>query len=95
MVSRAELERAVTGGRLVQVGALLDERDSEDRYTGALPHLHPDHNLTLALERLGSLKQDVLPVVSRDNARELLGVVTLRDILESYGVAGSPDDWRR
>jgi CIC family chloride channel protein len=95
MVSRSELEQAVAQGRTAQpMAVLLKERDSEDRHTGALPHVHPDHNLTLALERLGILKLDVLPVVSRDNARELLGVLTLSDILKSYGVAGTPDEWR-
>src|SRR4051794_33372190 len=95
MVSRSELELAVAEGRSgEQLAELLKEHDSQDQPTGALPHLHPDHNLTLALERLGILKQDVLPVVSRDNARELLGVVTLTDILKSYGVAATPDEWR-
>jgi CBS domain-containing protein len=28
----------------------------------------------------------VLPVVSRSNIRHLLGVVTLEDVLEAYGV---------
>src|SRR4051812_12271163 len=100
MVSRSELDLAVAEGRSgQQLAALLKERDSrardsQDEHSGALPHLHPDHNLTLALERLGTLKLDVLPVVSRDNARELLGVVTVSDILKSYGVAATPDDWR-
>jgi hypothetical protein len=40
----------------------------------------------LALERLGSNRLDLLPVVSRANAHHLLGVVTLRDVLQSYGV---------
>jgi CBS domain-containing protein len=43
---------------------------------------------------LGTLHQEVLPVVSRDNVRELLGIVTLADILKSYGVASSPAEWR-
>jgi chloride channel protein, CIC family len=95
MVSRTELEQAVAQGRSAQqLAALLKERTTENWHTGALPHLHPDHNLTLALERLGILQLDVLPVVSRDNARELLGVVTLSDILKSYGVARSPEEWR-
>jgi hypothetical protein len=31
-------------------------------------------------------KVDVLPVVSRANVRDLLGVVVLPDVLSSYGV---------
>jgi CIC family chloride channel protein len=52
----------------------------------AFPHVHADHELHLALERLGSNRLDLLPVVSRANAHQLLGVVTLRDVLQSYGV---------
>jgi CBS domain-containing protein len=48
--------------------------------------VHPDHGLTLALERMGALRRTVLPVVSRSNIRHLLGVVTLEDVLEAYGV---------
>jgi len=50
------------------------------------PHVHADHGLHLALERLGSNRLDLLPVVSRANAHQLRGVVTLRDVLQSYGV---------
>jgi CIC family chloride channel protein len=50
------------------------------------PHVHADQGLHLALERLGSNQLDLLPVVSRANAHQLLGVVTLRDVLQSYGV---------
>ena len=52
-----------------------------------LPHVHPDHSLSLALERMGSSGQMVLPVVSRANVRQLLGVVVLDDILDAYGVS--------
>jgi CIC family chloride channel protein len=52
----------------------------------AFPHVHPDHGLHLALERLGSNRLDLLPVVGRANAHHLLGVVTLRDVLQAYGV---------
>jgi len=52
-----------------------------------LPHVHPDHSLSLALERMGTSGLNVLPVVSRANVRQLVGVVTLSDILETFGVA--------
>ena len=51
------------------------------------PHLHLDHDLGLALERMGASGVNVLPVVSRANLRDLLGVVTLDDVLRAYGVA--------
>ncbi len=49
------------------------------------PHVHPDHSLGLALERMGEAHLDVLPVVSRANIHLVLGEVTLQDILRVYG----------
>jgi CBS domain-containing protein len=57
------------------------------------PHVHPDHPLYMALERMGAAKLDVLPVVSRANVHHLMGVVVLRDILNSYGVSGVGSTW--
>ena len=94
MIGKAELEQAMAEGRgPEQLTVLLKGRSSgQSRKPADPPHVHPDHSLALALERLGSSRLDVLPVVSRANVRELLGVVTLHDILSSFGVAGSPDE---
>ena len=54
------------------------------------PHVHTDQSLDLALERMGANHLQVLPVVSRADVHHLLGIVTLRDVLESYGL-GIPD----
>ncbi len=51
----------------------------------SLPHLHTDHSLAIALDRMGSSKLRVLPVVSRANVRQLLGLVTLEGVLDAYG----------
>jgi len=50
------------------------------------PHVHSDQGLDLALERMGANQIDVLPVVSRADVHQLEGIVTLRDVLDSYGV---------
>jgi CIC family chloride channel protein len=50
------------------------------------PHVHPDQGLDLALERMGANQIDVLPVTSRADVHKLEGIVTLRDVLDSYGV---------
>ena len=50
------------------------------------PHMHADQSFDLALARMGSTHNDLLPVVSRANVHELLGVVRLQDVLESYGL---------
>ena len=50
------------------------------------PYVHPDHPLSVALERMGAAGVDAVPVVSRSNLREPYGVVTLADVLNAYGV---------
>ena len=50
------------------------------------PHVHADQGLDLALERMGANQIEILPVVSRADVHKLEGIVTLRDILDSYGV---------
>jgi hypothetical protein len=41
---------------------------------------------------MGAFRVDVLPVVSRANVHQLLGVVRLQDVLEAYGVAMKPQN---
>jgi chloride channel protein, CIC family len=58
---------------------------------GNYPYVHSDHPLSYALERMGATGVDVVPVVSRANIHQMYGVVTLSDILATYGVpAASP-----
>ena len=54
-------------------------------------HIHLDQPLGQALARMGESGHRALPVVSRANARTLLGIVTLPDILSAYGVAHADD----
>jgi CIC family chloride channel protein len=75
-----DLQSAVASGN--------EEKPLEDLFgTGDLWHLHPDHSLSAALDRMGAANVDVLPVVSRANIRELEGIVTLGDVLDRYGVS--------
>jgi CIC family chloride channel protein len=50
------------------------------------PHVHADQSLDLALERMGANQIEILPVVGRADAHRLEGIVTLRDVLDAYGV---------
>jgi len=50
------------------------------------PHVHSDQSLELALERMGANHIQILPVVSRADVHDLLGVVTLGDVLDAYGL---------
>jgi len=50
------------------------------------PHVHSDHGLDVALERMGANHLEIIPVVSRADVHQVEGIVTLRDVLNSYGV---------
>ena len=50
------------------------------------PHVHPDHPLHFALDRMSAAGFDLLPVVNRADVHKLEGIVTLRDVLDSYGI---------
>ncbi|MFZ0820950.1 MAG: chloride channel protein [Candidatus Acidiferrales bacterium] len=83
VVNRAMLEREIaTGSANKHLREILDPRD--------FPHVHSDHSLDLALSRMGAAQLELLPVVSRADIHKLEGVITLRDILKSYGV-GPPN----
>ncbi|HET7106089.1 MAG TPA: chloride channel protein [Candidatus Acidoferrum sp.] len=85
VVTREQLESATgKGNSEAPVRTILK--------AGDFPHVHADHPLDEALDRLGANHLDLLPVVSRANARELLGVVRLQDVLEAYGVAANPQN---
>jgi len=73
------LEREAAEGATKQLGELVDKR--------AFPHVHPDQGLDLALERMGTNQIDILPVVSRADVHKLVGIVTLHDVLGSFGVS--------
>jgi CIC family chloride channel protein len=87
MVRRSDIAVAVREGRgASSIRELLDGVDLEGTDDDAVPHVHPDHPLGLALARMGATRHTVLPVVSRASVRTMLGVVTLSDILDAYGV---------
>ena len=79
IVGRSSLQKAFAEGATTRpLSGLVDSRD--------FPHVHVDQSLHLALERLGSVQLDTLPVVSRADVHKLEGIVTLQDVLGSYGV---------
>jgi len=79
VLSRASLERALADGKAEEnLMSLFDTLD--------FPHVHADHPLHLALERMSKFHIDILPVVNRADIHRLEGIVTLRDVLDSYGV---------
>ncbi|MGD1209877.1 MAG: chloride channel protein [Candidatus Acidiferrales bacterium] len=79
VVSGDALDRLLKEGKAeMRLGQVIDP---------IFPHLHSDQSLDIALERMGAAGVQMLAVVSRFDARELLGVVYLTDILNAYRVA--------
>jgi chloride channel protein, CIC family len=75
-----ELEEGAAAKRL---GDLVDARP--------FPHVHKDQTLDLALERMGATQLELLPVVSRADIHKLEGIITLRDVLNAFGVTTQLD----
>ena len=48
--------------------------------------MHPDHSLSVALQRMGAAEVNLLPVVSRADIHQLLGIVTLEAVLSSFRI---------
>ena len=78
VINLAWLESKLAEGADKKLGELVDAL--------VFPHVHPDQGLDLALERMGANQIEILPVVNRADVHKLEGVVTLRDVLDAYGV---------
>jgi CIC family chloride channel protein len=79
VINLSRLERELAEGADKQLGELVDAL--------LFPHVHSDQGLDLALERMGASQIEILPVVSRADMHKLEGMVTLRDVLDAYGVS--------
>jgi CIC family chloride channel protein len=95
-VSWAEGHSWIVADRRGVVGVInrawIEKEQDPERKLGDLmnpldfPHVHADQSLDLALERMGGNQLEILPVVGRADAHKLEGIVTLRDVLDAYGV---------
>lgn len=78
VINLSRLERELAEG--------ADKKLSELVGAFVFPHVHSDQGLDLALDRMGTNQIEILPVVSRADVHKLEGVVTLGDVLNSYGI---------
>ena len=79
VINRSTLEREFAEGADKKLDEIMNARE--------FPHVHTDQGIDLALERMGINHLEILPVVSRANVHKLEGVVTLRDVLDAFGVS--------
>lgn len=86
ILTREMLERASADGKgKEQLKDLVDKLD--------VPHVHPDQALHMALERMSKYQLDALPVIHRADIHKLVGLVTLRDVLDAYGIGGIGEEF--
>jgi CIC family chloride channel protein len=78
VINLSTLEREVQEGIAKKLSDVVGAHE--------FPHVHADQGLDLALELMGTNQIEILPVVSRADVHKLEGIVTLRDVLDSYGV---------
>ncbi len=78
VINLSRLERELAESADKKLGELVDAL--------VFPHVHSDQGLDLALERMGANQIEILPVVNRADVHKLEGIVTLRDVLDAYGV---------
>jgi CIC family chloride channel protein len=83
LLSRAQIELALRSGTDgTSVRAVMGD-------IGA--HAHPDHSLEIVLERLGK-NPGILPVVSRSNVHQVLGIITPQTIMRFLQEAWGNDE---
>jgi chloride channel protein, CIC family len=92
MVTRSQLEAAASSGFGEQtLGDLVpDPGPVEHLNEASFPHVHSDHSLQSAMQRLAQSGLPELPVVSRSNIRELRGTISVKDVLDAFAI-GRPD----
>ena len=91
ILSIHQLDEAIDDGRGWQlVGDLVAPLDSPVHLSADnFPHVHADHPLDTAMRRMAQTGLTTLPVVSRANVRQLEGVISLHDIMATYGLEKS------
>jgi len=80
------LDATIGSQRPVTIATILKRARGNSDEARPVPHLHSDQPLGLALARMGDTGHNALPVVSRSNAKMIIGVVTIGDVLQAYGV---------
>jgi len=80
------LDATIGSQRPVTIATILKRARGNSDELRPVPHLHSDQPLGLALARMGDTGHNALPVVSRSNAKMIIGVVTIGDVLQAYGV---------
>ena len=83
MVTRAQLREAERNGQgAAPLSVLVGSAGAHD--ASLVPYVHMDEPAEVALHRMGSAGVNVLPVVSRSDVRQLVGIIALADLPGAY-----------
>jgi CIC family chloride channel protein len=88
MLTVTQIDQALEGGREQhRLSDLLPAADPRSDWTSEkFPYVYSDDPLDVAMRRMARSGLTVLPVVSRTNLRQLVGVISVRDIMAAYGL---------
>ncbi len=68
-----------------QAAGILDKPLREIARKKYILHAHPDQSLDSVMAKLGDRRISRLPVVSREDPTELLGIITAEDVIYAFG----------
>jgi chloride channel protein, CIC family len=84
MVSSEQVRHALQHGEEARVLAQWLPAQPGPLTASRFPHVHPDQTADVVLQRMGQSGSDVLPVLSRSDIHQLLGVIALHDMPSAY-----------
>ena len=71
--------------RQAEAAGALDENLPAIARKKYIMHAHPDQSLDSVMAKLGDRRISRLPVVSREDPTELLGIITAEDVIHAFG----------
>ncbi|MEO8595430.1 MAG: chloride channel protein [Candidatus Solibacter sp.] len=88
MVAAARIQAALEEGQGDQLLSVLVPAPGPRAglHAGNFPHLHTDHPLDRAMQVFARTGLTVLPVVSRTNVRDLMGVISRQEVIDAYAI---------
>ena len=90
VVRQVDLDGAVADGMGEQPLSAMGDAMLGTTPHSARPHVHPDHSLALALERMGTSGHRLIPVVSRADRRRILGLLGFAAVVSAFESPESP-----